>query len=303
MAGGIPIKGLQDLLMYRELQKDSPLSAMFQGMGLGIEEARQEQKRKRQESEDVQNSYKRAKEFATTNGGKIEASFQNGKSGFTVIPKATTTEIPSGFKIKSINSKGEPTYVEENTMQDKREERLTSQYELNNVTKLRQEFINRPEVKDYVTVSTNVRAMEGLLDKAVSSGNKENLVAVDQGLITMYNKLTDPQSVVRESEYARTPGNLPIVNRIYGAIAKVQQGGAGLTDDDRKSLVLGANIILKERGQTYNNALNEYTDLSSKYGLDPNMVTRGMKPFESSLVEKPKINKTGEALGIKYTVE
>jgi len=294
--------GLQDLLLLRQLQDQAnPMRSAFQsladGVSIGIEETRNIQKQKKIEAEQRDVDLKGATDFVNTYGGKMEATFKNGKTGITVIPKATTTEIPSGFKIKSINSKGEPTYVEENTMQDKREERLTSQYELNNVTKLRQEFINRPEVKDYVTVSTNVRAMEGLLDKAVSSGNKENLVAVDQGLITMYNKLTDPQSVVRESEYARTPGNLPVVNRIYGAITKVQQGGAGLTNEDRKALVLGANIILKERGQTYNNALGEYTDLSSKYGLDSSMVTRGMKPYSSDITTKEP-NKIG-----RFTVE
>lgn len=163
-----------------------------------------------------------------------------------------------------------------------RENRIARQSELNNATKLRTEFIKRPEVEDFITVNTNVKAMEGLLNKALSVPDKQNMVAIDQGIITMYNKLTDPQSVVRESEYARTPENLPTVNRIVGAIQKVQAGGAGLTNDDRKALVEGAKIILKERGGQYNTTLQEYNDLSIQYGLDPSMVNRGMKPYENS---------------------
>lgn len=165
------------------------------------------------------------------------------------------------------------------SFKERREERIATQAELSNATKLRSEFINRPEVKDFVTVSTNVGAMEKLLDTALQGNDKKNFVAIDQGIITMYNKLTDPQSVVRESEYARTPENLPMVNRISGAIGKVQAGGAGLTNDDRKALVEGAKIILKERANPYNSALTEYEELANQYGLNPSMVTRNMKPY------------------------
>jgi len=260
--GGVPINSLQDLLLLREIKNRanmgySAIKAMADGVALGIEEQRENAKKKK-EQEDL---------FA--NLGKL--------SGNTNSNKITT----------SINEKGQASYRieprdKEDVLKIKREQRLTDQYALNNATKLRQEFINRPEVKDYVTVSTNVKAMEGLLKTAVDTNSAENFVAIDQGLITMYNKLTDPASVVRESEYARTPGNLPIVNRIYGAIGKLQQGGAGLTNEDRQALVDGAKIILKERGNQYNSTLNDYVDLSSQYGLDKNMIVRGMEPFEPS---------------------
>jgi hypothetical protein len=202
-------------------------------------------------------------QFNATNQDKIEGR---------MIPSIKDGKISYEFK--------ETKKADE--LKAKREERLTSQYALNNATKLRTEFINRPEVRDFVAVNTNVSAMDKLLQEALKTDDEANLVAVDQGLITMYNKLTDPQSVVRESEYARTPSNLPIVNAIYGAIAKVQQGGAGLTNKDRKALVQGAKIILQERAQPYNNALGEYNTLAEQYELDPSMITRGMKPFEST---------------------
>lgn len=156
-----------------------------------------------------------------------------------------------------------------------REDRLAKQNMITSSTRIRQEFINRPEVKDYVTVSTNVNAMDSLLKKGLA-GDVNNKVALDQGLITMYNKLTDPQSVVRESEYARTPQNIPLINAISGAIYKVQQGGAGLTDEDRKALVLGAKIIANERGKTFNNTRSEYEDLANQYSLDTSLITRGI---------------------------
>jgi hypothetical protein len=160
-------------------------------------------------------------------------------------------------------------------------------------TDLRKEFIDRPEVKEYVNISTQVRSMDSLLNKALE-GNMKNKVALDQALISMYNKLTDPSSVVRESEYARTPENLPILNRLTGAIKKIEEGGAGITDDDRKALVIGAKIIANERGKTYNEALKGYQDLSGKGGIDPEIVTRGMKAHEDLMLGEAAPAEGGE---------
>ena len=151
--------------------------------------------------------------------------------------------------------------------------------ELLDTTRIRQEFENRPEVKEYQTISTNVRTMDALLREAQSTG-QVNRVSLDQALITLYNKLTDPNSVVRESEYARTPENLPLVNRLSGAIQKITKGGAGLTDSDREALVWGAKVIANERGATYSKTLSDFSTLASQYGMEPSLITRGMAPHQ-----------------------
>lgn len=179
-----------------------------------------------------------------------------------------------------------------------REERLVRQQQFSNTTKLRQEFINRPEVKDYTTISPNIRAMDSLLKNGLS-GNVKDLVALDQGLITMFNKLTDPQSVVRESEYARTPSNLPFINRFSGAFQKLAAGGAGMTNDDRKSLVQGAKIIANERGAQFQKALDEYKGVAADYGLDESLITRDMPSFKEWDTGKEDVgSQQGQAQGI-----
>lgn len=158
---------------------------------------------------------------------------------------------------------------------------------------LRKEFINRPEVKDFILVRTNVNAMDSMLNSA-KEGNWSNLSTLDQALITMYNKLTDPTSVVRESEYNRTPENIPTVNRIVGAIEKVNSGGAGLTLEDREALVLGAKIISTERGKQYKETRDNYTILSNKYGIDPSLVTGTLSEFKEYPKEENPDNLTDE---------
>ncbi len=174
-----------------------------------------------------------------------------------------------------------------------REDRLTKNMIFSNSTKLRQEFLNRPETKEYININTQVRSMDALLKKA-KEGNIENKVALDQGLITMYNKLTDPNSVVRESEYARTPENLPLANRFSGALQKLQKGGAGLTNSDREALIWGAKVIANERGKTYNETLQGYTDLAGQNDIDVGLVTRGLKPHQDYELGGAQSIKSGE---------
>lgn len=160
---------------------------------------------------------------------------------------------------------------------------------------LRKEFIDRPEVKEFVAVNTQVKSMDSMLSNAVK-GNLKSALALDQSLITMYNKLNDPTSVVRESEYARTPENIPMVNRISGAISKLEQGGAGLTNEDREALVIGAKVIANERGREFNRARTGYETLSSQYQIDPSMVTGTLPAFSSydvALSSSPRLKVTG----------
>lgn len=158
----------------------------------------------------------------------------------------------------------------------RREERLAKQQEYARASNLRTEFINRPEIKDFVLIRQKAASMDAILEKA-KQGNINNRVALDQALISIFNKVTDPNSVVRESEYARTAQNLPFVNAFSGAFAKFSKGGAGLTNKDREALVWGAKVIANEQGKLFNQKINEYTNLAINQGVNPeNVITMPM---------------------------
>lgn len=165
---------------------------------------------------------------------------------------------------------------------------------------LRKEFDALPEVKEYKQVITRVDAMESTLAK--SKGMK-NLVAVDQALISLFNKITDPQSVVRESEYARTPENMPVANAITGKMDKWLKGGAGLTNEERTALV----TIGKEIGQTYK---ERYTATAERYkgyaegmGVSPDEVVPKQTPRERAIEELKKRGKVVNDKTIEKAME
>ena len=143
------------------------------------------------------------------------------------------------------------------------------QVDFKNESSMRKEFQALPEVKEYPVIDQQgKRAIKALEDK---SGNK---IAVDQSIITIFNKMLDPSSVVRESEYARTPQDMAMLNRIKGKWEKLSTGGAGLTDDERQAL---QRMIIAFKGVAdtqYNEQVDYYSGLAKRYGYSPENVVR-----------------------------
>lgn len=81
---------------------------------------------------------------------------------------------------------------------------------------------------------------------------------MDQALIVSFNKMIDPGSVVRESEFARSMEYRSIWNRAKGYMERLRKGGTGLDDTEMADLVktlgelnAGQKIILKETQDFY----------------------------------------------------
>jgi len=99
-------------------------------------------------------------------------------------------------------------------------------------------------------------------------GTKGSLLAIDQTLITTFNKITDPNSVVRESEYARTPGDQAFVSRWQGFTKQIAEGGAGLTDSDRAAIVRMAKIFRDKSNEKLNAQRDIFFDESQRNKLN-----------------------------------
>lgn len=157
---------------------------------------------------------------------------------------------------------------------------------------LRKEFQATDTVRDFQVIKNQVSGMDALMNNLK---DEKSRLALDQGLITLFNKITDPTSVVRESEYERTPQNLSLINRFSGAIEKLEKGGAGLTNEDRQSLVFGAKTIAKARGDIYNKVLDNYSNLATEFGVKPELVTSGYGRYEDSSAPSTNYDSEKEA--------
>lgn len=253
-----------------------------------MEQQRQDQIRQEENRRNIEKSY-----AADMEKQRTQALNSSGEKPDGVFPQQKLTTIYERDSKGNLSSKQSfsPTQ-EEDDLKSLRKDLLSAQidatrgradrgerqFDVKVSNDLRKEFINREEVKDYVKVVTGVKTMDALLKKAIN-GDDQSRIAIDQGLITLYNKMTDPTSVVRESEYARTPENVPIINRMFGAIDKLKSGGAGLTNADREALVIGAKIVANERGKAFQDRRNEYVALADKLSADPNVVVGTIPSF------------------------
>lgn len=165
----------------------------------------------------------------------------------------------------------------------------TPQY-ANLATKLSDDY--RGDIKDYAILRQNYKTMETVLDDSLKNP-KMSMMTVDQALITTFNKMLDPGSVVRESEYARTPEGQAKLQQVQGFLDKLKQGGAGLTPKERISMVNTASKLMNAGNDYYNEKRKSYSDMANEYGVKPSLVVG------KDLVYKPKSFNYSEKTNMK----
>jgi hypothetical protein len=90
-----------------------------------------------------------------------------------------------------------------------------------------------------------------------------------QAVLVTFQKILDPTSVVRESEYARTAAGQSFLNRLDGYQQRLAQGGAGMTDGELAAMV--------ETARQFMDAMQSFTAVERRrietqigqYGLNP----------------------------------
>ena len=152
------------------------------------------------------------------------------------------------------------------------------------VDSIRKELSALPETKTYTITSRQIeildKAMEDVRGTAGQPPEKRNLIAVDQALITILNKMMDPTSVVRESEYARTPGDQAMMSRVKGYFKKFTEGGAGLTDPEREAIYDMGKKFSGVAASKYGESAKYYQGLAEDRGFESKDVVRLPIPGE-----------------------
>lgn len=145
-----------------------------------------------------------------------------------------------------------------------------------------------------VAAATELKRQTDIINSTwnrLASGQAKDLNATSQAIITTFNKILDPTSVVRESEYDRTGAGQALLSTIQGKIAAISQGGPGLTRESLKELVDLGNTYAKN-AQAYIDASNERArEEASFFGLNPDFIV--------STQIKPDVTPSG----ITYQVE
>lgn len=112
-----------------------------------------------------------------------------------------------------------------------------------------------------------VQMMDAGLDEYAVSPN-----AASQAVLVTFQKILDPTSVVRESEYARSSAGLSALGRIRGAMERIQRGGAGMTESDLKAVAQVAREFSQGYRQYTAGTRRRLEATAKKYDIDPELV-------------------------------
>lgn len=141
-------------------------------------------------------------------------------------------------------------------------------------TTLRKEFGDLPTVKAFNEVSVQVKRAREAYGIAKQGGSTNS---ADQVIVTVLNKVLDPASVVRESEYARTAEGQSVLSRLEGYFQKMKSGGAGISGAEREAVMLTIEALGKSMDKQYQPIVKQYRGLASEYGFNPDRIVQPTK--------------------------
>ena len=126
------------------------------------------------------------------------------------------------------------------------------------------------------------RLMQGLLDSSdrmnigLKMAQDGDMLAGSQAILISFNKLLDPISVVRESEYARSETGQSALETMKGYADKLARGGAGVTEAELKSYVrFGKEVVQKAMASTVGPERKRIERLVKFSGVDPALIFSG----------------------------
>lgn len=158
------------------------------------------------------------------------------------------------------------------------------------VSSLRKEFTGLAPVKNATEINRQYNNVYSLYSQYIAGKIGKN--AFDQALITTLNKVLDPTSVVRESEFDRTAAGQAIWDKLAGYQQKLSKGGSGLTDENRADLVNALTIMKQANDNELKRVTQDYTDLAIRNNINPaDIMPRHYMPSNNTSGETIQVGK------------
>ncbi len=117
--------------------------------------------------------------------------------------------------------------------------------------------------KQWQTAAKDVQELyraNTIMSAGMDAARRGDLNAGSQAVLVTFQKFLDPQSVVRESEYARSPQGISVANRIRGYTERLSAGGAGVPLSELETLAKLAQEINTRLASEGNSLLSAEKD-------------------------------------------
>lgn len=144
------------------------------------------------------------------------------------------------------------------------EKPMTAPQKANLVRQLSKDVKQSAPVKDFLEMRSQAAKVNDVLD---STQNMLNRNVKQQTALVTFQKMLDPLSVVRESEFIRTQQMQGLVDSIRSKIESAIKGGA-VTDETIRSIREAVNIIGARAQKFANEEVEKGRDQASAAGID-----------------------------------
>lgn len=119
-----------------------------------------------------------------------------------------------------------------------------------------------------------------LMKSSIAAVKAGSAPAGSQGVLVTFQKILDPNSVVRESEYARSAAGQSLLARIEGKFDQLKSGGAGIPVAELDAFVKLAEQFAAKQAASAREVKNQIDAIAGEYGLNPALITRDLSEPE-----------------------
>jgi hypothetical protein len=134
---------------------------------------------------------------------------------------------------------------------------------------------------EYQRATTTAREMTnqlGFMEQGLAAAKKGDLNSGSQAVLVTFQKILDPTSVVRESEYARSQAGLGILQQMQGILPRLQQGGPGVPVAELEKFAALARQMTAGVKAHADEQARGVREIATAYGLNPDLVAPSDKP-------------------------
>lgn len=155
--------------------------------------------------------------------------------------------------------------------------------------------------KDWNALTANWRTMRGqtsIMDAGITAAERGDMAQGAQAVLVTFQKILDPTSVVRESEYARSAEGMSLMNQIEGYADRLRRGGVGVTLPELKKFQQLAREMVARAASSLPATRKQFEDAAVEYGLNPRLII-AEDPEQAAPQAAPSVGTNNDPLGIR----
>lgn len=120
----------------------------------------------------------------------------------------------------------------------------------------------------------DLKRQRDLMHTGLDAARKGDMAAGSQAVLVTFQKILDPTSVVRESEYARSAAGQALAARIQGAFERIRSGGAGVPVSELEAFAALADQFVENatNSANVNTIRGRVAATADRYGIPHDVI-------------------------------